>query len=49
MQNDTITNGDMILRYFTDQTMTQNIQHTDTDIKLITKHLNKSRVIDFIN
>ena len=39
----------MILRYFTDQTMMQNIQHTDTDIKLITKDMNKSRVIDFVN
>ena len=30
----------MTLRYFTDQVMTQKIQNTDRDIKLITQHLN---------
>ena len=32
----------MTLRYFTDQAMTQKIENTDTDIKLITQHLNKT-------
>ena len=31
----------MTLQYFTDQTMTQKIQNKDTDIKLITRHLNR--------
>ena len=32
----------MTLRYFTDQAMTQKIENTDTDIKLITQQLNKT-------
>lgn len=31
-----MTNSDMTLRFFTDQTMAQKIQNADTDIKLIT-------------
>ena len=31
----TINNGNVTLRYFTDQTMTQKIENTDPDIKLI--------------
>ena len=30
------------MRYFTDQAMTQKIENTDTDIKLITQQLNKT-------